>query len=122
MRTPIYQDGLAVAGSNVTVSDLGSPNLSALIIETLALFNKPGFAAWDDEQKGAALQGLYTLWYFAGVSLGVLPPLPGQQKGILPSFAVEYELKESISIKDGRLGYTNHSTLTWQASLRRTLA
>jgi hypothetical protein len=115
MRTRIEQDALAVAGSNVTISDLGTPNLSALVIETLAVFKKPGFATWDDQQKGAALQGLYTLWYFAGVSLGILPPLPGQQKGILPHFAVEYQLSESLSLKDGRLGYTNHSTLTWQA-------
>ena len=72
----------------MTISDLGTPNLSALIIKTLAVFDKPGFAQGDEEQKAAAMQGLYTLWYFAGVSLGILPPLPGQEKVIAPPFAV----------------------------------
>ena len=68
------------AGTNLTTSDVDTPNLSTLIIETLEVFNKPVFSSGDEGEKAAALQGLYTLWYFAGVSLGILPPLPGQEK------------------------------------------
>ena len=63
--------------------------------------------------QAEALRGLYTLWYAAGTSLGLLPPLPTQQKDILPAFAIDLPIQESTSIKDGRLGYTN-KTLTWQ--------
>lgn len=66
--------------------------------------------------QALALRGLYTLWYAAGASLGLLPPLPTQQTDILPAFAVDLPVSESTSIKDGRLGYTN-KTLTWQVQL-----
>ena len=66
--------------------------------------------------QAEALRGLYTLWYAAGTSLGLLPPLPTQQKDILPAFAIDLPIQESMSIKDGRLGYTN-KTLTWQVEL-----
>ena len=102
---------------NVTMEDVETPNYSTLIIKTLELMNKPGLAAEDDEEMVAALQGLYTLWYFAGVSLGILPPLPGQEKDIRPHVAVDWPITESTSIKDGRLGYTNGTVLTWQVSL-----
>ncbi len=65
------------------------------------------------QAQADALRGLYTLWYAAGTSLGLLPPLPTQQKDILPAFAIDLTIRESMSIKDGRLGYTN-KTLTWQ--------
>lgn len=70
------------------------------------------------EAQAEALRGLYTLWYAAGTSLGLLPPLPTQQKDILPAFAIDLPIRESTSIKDGRLGYTN-KTLTWQVELMR---
>ena len=102
---------------NVTLEDVEAPNYSTLIIKTLELMNKPGLAAEDDGEKAAALQGLYTLWYFAGVSLGILPPLQGQEKDIIPHLAVDWPVSESTSIKDGRLGYTNGTVFTWQVSL-----
>ncbi len=64
-------------------------------------------------EQAEALQGLYTLWYAAGTSLGILPALPGQQKDVLPHFAIDLPVTGTAAIKDGRLGYTNH-TLTWQ--------
>jgi hypothetical protein len=63
--------------------------------------------------QAQALRGLYTLWYAAGNTLGLLPTLPMQQKDILPAFAVDLPISPELSIKDGRLGYTN-TTLTWQ--------
>ena len=63
--------------------------------------------------QAQALRGLYTLWYAAGNTLGLLPTLPTQQKDILPAFAVDLPISPELSIKDGRLGYTNR-TLTWQ--------
>ena len=68
--------------------------------------------------QAEALRGLYTLWYAAGTSLGLLPPLPAQQTDILPAFAIDLPIRESMSIKDGRLGYTN-KILTWQVELMR---
>ena len=103
--------------TNVTLGDVETPNLSILIIETLEVINKPGLAANSDGEKAVALQGLYTLWYFAGVSLGILPPLPGQEKDIVPHLAIDWPIAESTSIKDGRLGYTNGTTLTWQVGV-----
>lgn len=70
---------------------------------------------WGVLEQEAALQRLYTLWYAAGTSLGLLPALPGQQKDVLPHFAIDLPLTGTAAIKDGRLGYTN-KTLTWQAS------
>ena len=64
-------------------------------------------------EQAEVLQGLYTLWYAAGTSLGILPALPGQQKDVLPHFAIDLPVTGTAAIKDGRLGYTNH-TLTWQ--------
>jgi hypothetical protein len=63
----------------------------------------------------AALQSLYTLWYAAGVSLGLLPPPPGWQKGIVPHFASDLLVDTTTAIKDGRLGYTD-GVLTWQVA------
>lgn len=63
--------------------------------------------------QAQALRGLYTLWYAAGNTLGLLPSLPTQQKDILPAFAVDLPISSELAIKDGRLGYTN-KTLTWQ--------
>ncbi len=66
--------------------------------------------------QAEALRGLYTLWYAAGTSLGILPALPGLQKDVLPHFAIDLPLTGTAAIKDGRLGYTN-KTLTWQVRL-----
>lgn len=63
--------------------------------------------------QAQALRELYTLWYAAGETLGLLPTLPTQQKDILPAFAADLPVSSELSIKDGRLGYTN-KTLTWQ--------
>ena len=63
--------------------------------------------------QAQALRGLYTLWYAAGETLSLLPTLPTQQKDILPAFAADLPISTELSIKDGRLGYTN-KTLTWQ--------
>ncbi|CAK0738229.1 hypothetical protein CVIRNUC_001012 [Coccomyxa viridis] len=105
----------ALKGTNLQSADVlvSKPNWSTLITETLAVLQKPGFLDQDEAVKADALRGLYTLWYAAGTSLGLLPPLPTQQKDILPAFAIDLPIQESMSIKDGRLGYTN-KTLTWQ--------
>ena len=67
--------------------------------------------------QAQTLRGLYTLWYAAGNTLGLLPSLTTQQKDILPAFAVDLPVSSEISTKDGRLGYTN-KTLTWQVCNR----
>ncbi|BDA44303.1 probable D-arabinono-1,4-lactone oxidase at N-terminal half [Coccomyxa sp. Obi] len=113
----------ALQGTSLKEADVknSSPNWSALIFETLSVISKSGFLAdADTAKKAEALQGLYTLWYAAGTSLGILKPLPGWQKDVLPHFAIDLPVTGTAAIKDGRLGYTNH-TLTWQNTMQTLL-
>ncbi len=79
----------------------------------LLMLRSSGDARYTCVLQAQALRGLYTLWYAAGETLSLLPTLPTQQKDILPAFAADLPVSAELSIKDGRLGYTN-KTLTWQ--------
>ena len=48
-----------------------------------------------------------------------MPPMHTAAQVIVPHFAIDYPVWDSLSIKDGRLGYTNHSVLTWQVCAHR---